>query len=341
MAQLSRPYQIALLALMVLVAAFLALGRHPSSTGGSAQSSTPAGASAAGASHAPASPSSAVSAATTTAEEKAAAAATPVYHGAAPGVEGLSRDIARAHGAVATSQGYDRTAEEKAASASSTQPESASVSSVSGSTDPSPATAPGVSPAAAAAKSTATVNPKAPARLHAPAAKGAPAATKAPAATEAPAAPKAPALSKAHTGKPASAPAKPAAPAAKPAAPAAKPAAPSASGTPATPPVPSGQQAVEHTLARGKVAVLLFWNPAGATDVAVHGQVQELGKSRLPVEVYEGTAEEVAAYGAITAQVPVYGTPTILIIADNGRTTSLTGLQGEASIKQAIEEARA
>ncbi len=91
MAQISRPFQIALvtLALFVLVW-FAALHRRTSSSGGGSGSSPAV-------SSAPAKPSAA-------AQAKAAAAPTHVYRGTAPGVEGLSRAIDKAHGAVAQSQ---------------------------------------------------------------------------------------------------------------------------------------------------------------------------------------------------------------------------------------------
>jgi hypothetical protein len=92
MAQISRPYQIALAAMAVLALVwFVALHGH---AGGSSQSSP----SVATKASAPAARPSAG------AQEREAAKATPIYKGAAPGVEGLTRDIARAHGAVATSQ---------------------------------------------------------------------------------------------------------------------------------------------------------------------------------------------------------------------------------------------
>jgi hypothetical protein len=93
MAQLSRPYQIALGALVLLALVwFVALRGHSTSS-----SPTPA-ASAPSSAGAPAAGSSAA------AQAKAAAAPTPIYHGAAPGVEGLTRAIDKAHEAVATSQ---------------------------------------------------------------------------------------------------------------------------------------------------------------------------------------------------------------------------------------------
>ena len=104
--------------------------------------------------------------------------------------------------------------------------------------------------------------------------------------------------------------------------------------------MPSGQRRVEQALSHGKVAVVLFWNPLGADDEAVHAQLQHVAHSHLPVAIYEGSAETVANYGAITRQVPVYATPTILVVAKNGQTTVLTGLQEHFAIEQAIAEAR-
>jgi hypothetical protein len=85
-AQLSRPYQIALaaVALLGLVWAVALRGHGPAQHESTGTAPAPA-------------PSA-------QAEAKAAAQPTPIYHGAAPGVEGLTRAIAKAHGAVATSQ---------------------------------------------------------------------------------------------------------------------------------------------------------------------------------------------------------------------------------------------
>jgi hypothetical protein len=105
MEQLSRPYQIAIGAVLVLALIWaVALRSHGSS------SSEPA----------PSSPSTTPASSQTSAssEAKAAAAPTHVYHGAAPGVEGLTRAIAKAHGAVATSQQKARQLQSKSAEAS-------------------------------------------------------------------------------------------------------------------------------------------------------------------------------------------------------------------------------
>jgi hypothetical protein len=93
MTQISRPFQIALAALVLFIAVwFLALrghsGESSSSSSPSAASSSPAGASASQSTPGGGTPASKGG----------------VYHGSAPGVEGLSRAIQKARGAVAQSQ---------------------------------------------------------------------------------------------------------------------------------------------------------------------------------------------------------------------------------------------
>jgi len=100
MAQLSRPYQIALAALGVLALAWFAVLHRPGSG-----SSEPAPA-----------PSAHISGASS--NSSSPGASTSTYHGAAPGVTGLTRDIAKAHGAVATSERNAAQLKSKSAQAS-------------------------------------------------------------------------------------------------------------------------------------------------------------------------------------------------------------------------------
>jgi hypothetical protein len=115
MAQLSRPYQIALatVALLGVVWAVALRGHGP---GSSPSEPTPAKAPAPATSSAGS--AGAASSTGAAAEAKAAAAPTPIYHGAAPGVEGLTRAIAKAHGAVATSQRNAQELQNKSGAAS-------------------------------------------------------------------------------------------------------------------------------------------------------------------------------------------------------------------------------
>jgi hypothetical protein len=122
MAQLSRPFQIALAALGLLVAVwFLALHGHSTRTSGSGSAPTPT-----------------TPAPSAQAQAQQAGSPSPIYHGSAPGVSGLTRAIAKAHGAVAASQQNAKKIEQKSAQAS-------------GPSAPSASTATGGTPAASAA----------------------------------------------------------------------------------------------------------------------------------------------------------------------------------------------
>jgi hypothetical protein len=104
MAQLSRPYQIALGAIALLAAVwFLALRGHSTSSSSSPSAAT----------------SSSVSA------PKAPAPSSP-YHGAVPGVAGLTRDIEKARSAAAASEHNAAQLERRSAEASSSGPVSKS-----------------------------------------------------------------------------------------------------------------------------------------------------------------------------------------------------------------------
>lgn len=109
MAQISRPFQIAFLAVVLLAGVWLfALRGHSSSPSSSGSAAV-----------APTSSTPAQSAAPTSTGANAGAPS-PIYKGAAPGVGGLSRAIAKAHGAVATSQQNAKELQEKSTQASST-----------------------------------------------------------------------------------------------------------------------------------------------------------------------------------------------------------------------------
>ncbi|MGA2320000.1 MAG: hypothetical protein ABSG95_04565 [Solirubrobacteraceae bacterium] len=152
MTQLSRPFQIALVAMGLLAAVwFLALRGHPATTGGSGSSA----------------PSAATSTPATATSKPATAPSTPaknpaapsaVYHGSAPGVEGLTRAIAKAHGAVAESQRNAKRVEESSAEASGTAPAGAvGATSASGSSATSRPSSKGASSSAAVRSSTTPV----------------------------------------------------------------------------------------------------------------------------------------------------------------------------------------
>jgi hypothetical protein len=254
MAQLSRPYQIAFVAMAFLVLVwFVALRGHSSNSSSSASA-----------------PAASTPAPIAASKAKAAAAPSSVYHGAAPGVEGLTRAIAKAHGAVATSQQNAKQLQEKSAQASSQSTERTTPSTAV--TNSSKAVAPASTPARTSKSAT-------------------------------------------HTQV--------------------KPHKATASGTPAQ------QKAVESELKGGKVVLLLFWNPKASVDVAVHKELQAVGrKLRGKIAVHDALAKQVGSFGSITKAIQVYQTPTILLVNRHGVTTTLTGLTDVYSLEQTIEEAR-
>lgn len=280
MAQISRPFQIALLALALLVAVwFVALRGHSpnANNGAAAQSSSTSTPTVVAHANTVSTPSAPVTAA---GEEHAAAAPTPVYHGAAPGLEGLTRDIAKAHGAVAESQAQAKQFEHQSAEGQAAPTATATTPAV---TTPAPAsTTPAATPAATAkTKTTTAVAVKTGAKAGA---------------------------TSSHTTSAAA--------------------------------LHSGEVAVAAELKRGDVVVLLFWNPAGADDVAVRKAVLPLASARRRVAVHVALADQVASFGSITKGVQVDQTPTVLVIAPAGRVTALSGLTDTYSIEQAIDEAR-
>jgi hypothetical protein len=160
MTQISRPFQIGLLAVGLFAAVwFFALQGHSAGTAGSSSS---ASAPSAAAQPAKASGSSPSVSGSSSVNEKAAAPSS-VYHGSAPGVEGLTRAIAKAHEAVATARRSEKQLEEKSAQASSPGTTGASAP---GSTPTATTTSPAV-PKASSKTHPATVHAKSnPATTH-------------------------------------------------------------------------------------------------------------------------------------------------------------------------------
>jgi hypothetical protein len=290
MAQISRPFQIALLAVCVLAAVWVFALQGKSSNSSSSQSTT-------------------VSAPSTPAPTASATTPKRSSLGSAPGLKGLSHAIAKARGAVTTSERNNRQLEEKSARASG-ESTSASTSAGTSSTPAKSATHPGTTATSGAAthasSSTSTSSAAAPATVK-----------------------RQPTKSSTAAGR-----------------------------------IPTRQALVERALHEGKIAVILFWNPKAADDVAVSHELKlleavhhlirpyanvpkvrkALERSGLELQkkfaAFWATSNELSSFGAITQHVQVAATPTILIVNKSGQTTELTGLQDAFSIEQAIDEAR-
>jgi hypothetical protein len=114
---------------------------------------------------------------------------------------------------------------------------------------------------------------------------------------------------------------------------------PAPKATPATG-TPAQQATVEHQLQQGKTVLILFWNPRGADDVAVHKElpaVQHALGGKIAVDY--ASASQVGSFGTVTHAIQVTQTPTLLIVNPHGQTTVLTGLTDAFSIEQTVGEA--
>lgn len=312
MTQISRPFVIAVAAVLLFAAVwFVALKPHTSSSTETTVS-TPA-------------PSPRPSGA---AEEKANAAPSPIDHTSTPGLEGLTKDINRAHGAVAATQANGRRVEEKATQASgggpaSTTPGTSSAGQTATPRVPAPtshathrtATAPSTSKSSSTAASVRSAAAAAAARR-----------------------------AQAAQGKAASEAAKAAA----------------SAGKETTTRIPARQALVEVALKEQKIAVLLFFNPHSAEDQVVRLSVgliagvhelfeslqsnprtsKQSGDSLGKIAVFEAEPSQVASFGSLTRTVQVLQTPTILIINPLGQVTSIPGYTETQAISQRIDESR-
>jgi len=109
---------------------------------------------------------------------------------------------------------------------------------------------------------------------------------------------------------------------------------------PATAKTISPQAQVQAQLKAGKTVLILFWNPHGAEDAAVHGELPAVQrKLGGKIAVHYATAGQVGEYGTVTHSVQVNQTPTLLIVNPHGQATVLTGLTDAFAIEQAIHEA--
>ncbi len=299
MAQLSRPYQILLGVVVVLGLIWAVALRSHSSNPSEPIASTPKA------------PSSASANGSSGGN---AAAPTKVYHGAAPGVEGLTKAIAKAHGVVAESQhnvqeqaGHAQALTGEAqASATSTHTTTAGTTTQGVTVTHRATTAPNL------ARRTVTSVHKTTTGAH-----GRSTVT--------------------HTSTTT---VEKTAPAHRTAAPTDKPVIRVHSSVKHS--TKSAQQvAVEHELAQGKTVMLFFWTPSSTVDQQNAAQAKTLAdRSKGTLTLHLALANQVGEFGTITEVVHVYQTPTILIVNKHGVVSTLTGLTDVFALEQAVQEAQ-
>jgi hypothetical protein len=284
MAQISRPFQVALLAFAVLVLAWFVVLHRPGA--GSTSSSAPS-----------------VPSASSASSGSSAGGTSSVYHGSAPGVEGLTRDVRRAHGAATQVEQNARAVQSRAAQlpGETAGAQSAAAGAAHGATD-----AAGTHTRASAgtrASSSAAVRTHV--RTHASRSGSSSAASRTAAALSQ-------RTPRAQHGSAVAAPSK------------------------STP-----QAVIAAELKQGKVVLLLFWNPRSSDDAAVERQTllatHKLGHG---VAMQTALARQVNSFGSITRDIQVYQTPTLLVVNPHRQVTTLTGYTDAYAIEQAVAEAR-
>jgi hypothetical protein len=301
MAQLSRPYQIILGVVVVFGLIWAVALRSHSSNPNEPRASTPTPVNSA-----PANGSSGGN----------AAAPTKVYHGAAPGVEGLTKAIAKAHGAVAESQ---RNVQEQAGHAQALTGEAQASATTTHTT--------------AAGKTTQSVtvthktNAAAPSLAHRTVTVHK-TSTQAHGTTTTVTHTRTTTVHKATPGH-------------RVAAPTGKPTVRVHVTVKHSSTKPAQQVAVEHELAEGKTVMLFFWTPTSTVDQQNVAQAKTLvARSKGSLTLHLALADQVGEFGTITEVVHVYQTPTILIVNKHGVVSTLTGLTDVFALEQAVQEAQ-
>ena len=93
---------------------------------------------------------------------------------------------------------------------------------------------------------------------------------------------------------------------------------------------------VQNALAAHKLVVMLFYNPQGADDQAVKQELAGVPSSRGRVVKVNIPLSESANFTAVTQQVPVNFSPTLVLIAPGGKTEEIPGLTDRFTILQSV-----
>ncbi len=104
---------------------------------------------------------------------------------------------------------------------------------------------------------------------------------------------------------------------------------------------PASPARIAAELHQGKAVLLLFLNPSGYDDDATAIDTTEVAyKLRHHVAAHFALANQVNSFGSITRDIQIYQTPTLLIINPKRAVTTVTGLTDEFALEQAIAEAK-
>jgi hypothetical protein len=98
---------------------------------------------------------------------------------------------------------------------------------------------------------------------------------------------------------------------------------------------------VQHAVASHKVVAMLFYNPAATDDRAVKQELSSIPTRRGMVVKLTIPLSEAANYTAVTQQVPVNFSPTLVLIARDGQAGEILGYSDRFEIAQRVDDALA
>ena len=108
-------------------------------------------------------------------------------------------------------------------------------------------------------------------------------------------------------------------------------------------PVPSratsSPTAVRAAIARGKVVVLLFWNPLGADDQLVRDELTHVSSHGGRALIVTAPVREVSRFSAVTRGLEVLQSPTVLVLDHTRHARMLAGYTDRAEIGQSVSAA--
>jgi hypothetical protein len=93
---------------------------------------------------------------------------------------------------------------------------------------------------------------------------------------------------------------------------------------------------VDAALRHGQVLALLFYNPLGADDQADAKQVAAIPSHHGKVFKLAIPVQDLSAYSVITDQVPVTGTPTLVVIDAHHRASTLAGFADQLEMNRLV-----
>jgi hypothetical protein len=98
---------------------------------------------------------------------------------------------------------------------------------------------------------------------------------------------------------------------------------------------------VQHALKADKVVALLFLNPAAADDRAVKQELASVPSHRGQVVKLTVPLSEAVNFTAVTQQVPLNFSPTLVLIAPSGHAAEIIGFSDRFEIAQRVNDALA